>query len=345
MIDKYMSESNQKTKPKYVTRREVIKILAISGVGIGLGAKILELIGENQDLRKYNETRLLMGTVINLTVMAPDEDRLPLVIEKTFSEMQRWINILDHRSATSEVGQLNQAGQLAAPSPELLYVIDQALSISAITQGAFDITIKPILDAFRDGLPITDSMKSLVGYQFIHYDNDQLHFNQKGVQVTLDGIAKGAVIDAGVAVLSDQGFENVLVEAGGDLMAAGNRGAVEQWRIGLKNPRASEKEFISVIGLVNQAAATSGDYQYYFSDDYSLNHIIDPFTFKSPTELASVTVLAPTAMEADGFSTAIMVMGSEKGLELAEHLPEIETMMVAKDLHIYKSKGFPEGTL
>jgi thiamine biosynthesis lipoprotein len=336
-----MNESNLKTKPKYVSRREVIKILALSGVGIGLGVKILDLIQGSQTLRKYSETRLLMGTVINLTVIAPDEDGFPLVIEKTFSEMQRWINILDHRSTSSEVGQLNQDGQLAAPSQELLHVVNQALSISAITQGAFDITIKPILDANREGRPITDSMKSLVGYQYIQYANDQLYFSQKGVQVTLDGIAKGAVIDAGVAVLSDQGFENVLVEAGGDLMAAGNRGADEQWRIGLKNPRAGESDILSVVGLVNQAAATSGDYQYYFSEDYSLNHIIDPFTLKSPGELASVTVLAPTAMEADGFSTALMVLGSKKSLELVDQLPEIETLMVTKNLRIFTSAGFP----
>jgi thiamine biosynthesis lipoprotein len=283
-----------------------------------------------------------MGTVINLTVMSPHEDGLSLVIEKTFSEMQRWINILDHRSASSEVGQLNRTGQLASPSQELLYVIKQALSISVKTGGAFDITIKPVLDAYHDGSPMSDILKSLVGYQFIQHTQDQVHFSQKGVQVTLDGIAKGAVVDAGVAILSAQGFENVLVEAGGDLMAAGHRGAGDEWRIGLQHPRTNNADVLSVVHLVNQAAATSGDYQYYFSEDFSAHHIIDPFTFKSPQELASVTVLAPTAMEADGFSTAIMVMGSQKGMELADQLPEIEALMVSKDLRIYKSAVFPD---
>jgi thiamine biosynthesis lipoprotein len=341
MMDKRMKGSTQKSKANIVTRREVIKILAISGIGIGLGSTILQKMGEFQNLHKYSETRLMMGTVINLTVVAPDREGLPFTIDKTFTEMQRWIDILDHRSAYSEVELLNRTGQVAAPSPEMISVINQALSISEETQGAFDITIKPVLDAYREGIAIPDTLKSLVDYRFIRQTKEKISFSQKGVQVTLDGIAKGAVIDAGTSVLAAQGFENVLVDAGGDLMASGQRETGSRWRIGLKHPRAGETDMLSVFELTNQAAATSGDYQYYFSEDYSVHHIIDPSTFKSPQELASVTVLAPTAMQADGYSTAVMVMGSERGIELVEQLPEIEVMMVTKDLQIFTSAGFP----
>jgi thiamine biosynthesis lipoprotein len=292
------------------------------------------------EVPSYTETRLLMGTLINLTVVSPEEGSLTRVVEDTFSEMQRLIAVYDHRSATSEVGRLNLDGKIASPSAQLLTVIEKSTAVAELTGGAFDITIKPALDAFQNDSMITDEIKSQVDYRLVSCSTDRIWFEQPGVQITLDGIAKGAVIDAGVAVLKNDGFNNVMVEAGGDLMAAGSRGSGEPWKIGINHPREAGQTLMATLGLNDRAAATSGDYQFYFSEDLTKNHIIDPVLFESPKELASVTVLAPSAVEADAFSTAIMVMGSERGLALVESLPGLDAYLVTKDLRVLKSSGF-----
>ena len=294
----------------------------------------------DSEIPSFSETRLLMGTVINLTVVSDDGTHLAETVEQTFTEIERLIGVFDHRSPTNEVARLNQSGSLVSPSTELSSVIDHALVVSALTDGSFDITIKPVLDAFRNGTVVSEKLTSLVGYQYLLSAEDEISFSRPGVEITLDGIAKGAVIDAGVAILKKFGFENVMFEAGGDLMAAGQRGSSDPWHIGVKHPRAADFELISVINLRNQAAATSGDYQYKFSSDMSEHHIISPIDFKSPEELASVSVIAPTAMKADALSTAIMVMGSAKGIAMVNQLPGIEAFLVTKNLDIITSVGF-----
>jgi thiamine biosynthesis lipoprotein len=98
---------------------------------------------------------------------------------------------------------------------------------------------------------------------------------------------------------------------------------------------------LAIFPVTTQAAATSGDYQNSFSPDFGLHHIIKPGTAVSPPELASATVLAPTAADADALSTALMVMGPVQGLALAERLPHVEALLVAKDLQIFQTSGFP----
>jgi thiamine biosynthesis lipoprotein len=159
------------------------------------------------------------------------------------------------------------------------------------------------------------------------------------MQITLDGIAKGAVVDGAVARLQALGFAAVLVEAGGDLRATG----IDQyWRVAVQPPRPEKtNEFVAAFELAEQAAATSGDYMNAFNPDRSLHHIVDPRLGLSPSELASTTVIAPSATDADALSTTLMVLGVKQGLALAEKLAGVEALVVAKDLQLYRSSGFP----
>ena len=111
-----------------------------------------------------------------------------------------------------------------------------------------------------------------------------------------------------MAVLKQHGFVNVLVEAGGDLMAAGMKDEKRPWRIGVQSPRPDADMAQMRFSLSNRAAATSGDYMQAFTSDLRQHHIIDPRTGYSAPDLASVTVTAPTAMLADGLATAVMVL-------------------------------------
>lgn len=248
----------------------------------------------------------------------------------------------DHRQPTSAVATLNRSGHLTAAPDALVAVLKHAIALSELTAGAFDVTVKPLLDARRAGATDLSAWRSLVDYRQIEIDGDHVRLGLRGAAITLDGIAKGRVIDAGVETLHKLGLDQVLVEAGGDLRTLGRRADDTPWRVGIAHPRrAAQGALLSVLPIAAQAVATSGDYMDSFAPDFSEHHILDPHSGRSPVDLASATVLAATAMEADALGTALMVLGSQAGLALAERLPGVEAVLVTKGLRVFATSGAP----
>ncbi len=325
-----------------ITRRDFLKITAIAGMTIGLGTAIgRKFLSLNGPVR-ISETHYLMGTIVNFNVIAIDEDQGRAAIRKTVTEMERLIAIFDHRPAGTALKKLNQDGVLNDAPIELLETIKRSLELGSLSQGAFDITVLPIVEAFKAGLSDTTHLKNLVDFRQVLVNGDQIHFARLGMSITLDGIAKGRIIDSGVAALKSMGFDNVLVEAGGDMMAASSETEGQPWNIAISNPRPSDgQQFIASFSVKNKAVTTSGDYLNYFTSDYSQYHIIDPRTGQSPSELASATVIAHSAAEADALSTTLMVMGVREGLEFIQQLPGVQALVVTKDLSVHKTADFP----
>lgn len=320
------------------TRRDMLKITAVSGTLL-LGGKLAgsRLLSRPQTI---HETRTLMGTVINLALVTDDKGAGQAVIAATFAEMERLIGLFDHRRPEAQLAGLNRDGRLLQPAPELVEIMNLALGYGRLTNGAFDITVKPVIDDLQNGGD-GRAAAHLVDYRQVSVDEDKITL-PPGMAVTLDGIAKGRVVDGATAVLQANGFTNVLVEAGGDLWGQGRRLDGAPWRVGVANPRpTAETAVLAIFPVTAQAAATSGDYQNSFTPDFGLHHIVDPATAVSPPELASVTVLAPSAADADALSTALMVMGPVYGLALAERLPHVEALLVTKNLQIVRTSGFP----
>lgn len=334
-----MTETNA-LRSQNLNRRGFLKIFAAGSLAVGLGTSFSRRLLETA--YQAQETRLLMGTVVNLTVAAADPAEGQAAVQATFAEMERLIGLLDHRRAESALGRLNAQGAASDVPLELLEVVQKGLEIGELTQGAFDITVKPALEASATGKPVTDFVRKLVDFRLVAVVGRQIRLGQAGMALTLDGLAKGRVVDGAVGVLRQMGFTNILVEAGGDLAAHGCRADGKPWEIGIQSPRHDRVPgTIAAIPVERQAVATSGDYMNSFSADFSRHHILDPRTLASPGELASATVLAPTAMEADALSTAMMVLGVRDGLALVERSPQVEALLVAKDLTVYRSSGFP----
>jgi thiamine biosynthesis lipoprotein len=225
-------------------------------------------------------------------------------------------------------------------------VLTQAVQFGELTDGAFDVTIKPLVELYRSsqqGLPEASQILAaarLVDYTQLQISSDLVEFSTPGMQITLDGIAKGYIVDQGTAELRTLGYQNVLVEAGGDLLAAGQKAADAPWKIGIQSPRSARPGLLAKVALSDQAAATSGDYMNAFTEDLDHHHIIDPRTGVSSPELASVTVVGKTAMQADALATALMVLGVSDGLALIETLPGVEAYLVMKDLTTSQTSGF-----
>jgi thiamine biosynthesis lipoprotein len=332
-----------------ITRRDFLKISAIAGSALALGGLIQN--AGSPKLREFQETRLLMGTIINISLISDNPTLAGQAIQKTFAQLETLVKLLDHRREDGPVGILNASGKLANPSEKLVELLELACRFSQLTDGAFDVTIKPLVDLYRSskaqglGLPGAEALKNtaaLVDYRQIEIGKDEIKFSNPGVQITLDGIAKGYIVDHGVAVLRELGFVNAMVEAGGDLLAAGNNSSSTPWRIGIQSPRNARPGLLAKIELTNQSAATSGDYMDAFTKDLSHHHIIDPRTGVSAPFLASATVIGQNTMQADALATSLMVLKPTVGLTLVENFSGVEAYLVTKDLVVLKSAGFPE---
>ncbi len=324
--------------PAVCNRRHFLQITAALGTLAVTGGLLTSALLPAQPTA-HQAVRTLMGTRVHLTVVAADRRQAAAAIEQTFAAMTRLIGYFDHRQPTSPLAILNRTGQLAAAPPELIDLLQQAVAYGELTDGAFDVTVKPLLDAQAAGLAVTTDLRRLVDFRQIEIADQQVRLALPGAAITLDGIAKGRVIDGGVAALQALGFEHILVEAGGDLRTLGNRADGTPWRIGIAHPRHAAEEILATLPVSTQAVATSGDYLHYFTSDYRQHHIIDPRTGHSPTALASATVLAPTALAADALGTALLVMDSTAGLALAERLPGVAALLVTKDLRVLQSSG------
>jgi FAD:protein FMN transferase len=326
-----------------IGRRKFLQIIALAGAAGGLYQ--FGLLGGTSGGKVVRQSRPMMGTEINLIVCGPDEDACLETVRSTLGRMEALERVLSRHQADSELSRLNREGVLPAASADLSAVLNLAGDISRRTEGAFDITVLPLLQLYgRDRLPARDELSrclALVDYRGIERQGPGLALARSGMGITLDGIAKGYIVDQGVAALRQNGFDNVYVEAGGDLMVSGAKPAGQPWRIGVRQPRPEADWHMPVIATTAPLAiATSGDYMQAFTDDLRHHHILDPRTGMSSPELASSTVTAPAAALADALATAAMVLGPERALAVIETFDGCEGLFVGKDLRRYRTSGF-----
>jgi len=327
-------------------RRGFLQIIAAAGA---VGALYhFSLKADRPVAATVRRSRTLMGTQINLTVYGPEREQCENAVNATFSRMEDLVRSLSRHDPGSELSRLNATGNLQQPSEDLCRVLRQADEISRATDGAFDVTVLPLLRLYTEAgkkgiLPADDQIlftRRLADYRKVRIHDASIELAEKGMSITLDGIGKGYVVDEGVATLKTLGFTNVYVEAGGDLMAAGSKPGDIPWRIGIRNPRPESSSRLNIVEMSDRAVATSGDYMQPFTPDMRHHHIIDPRTGFSPPGLASATVTAPSVALADGLATAAMVMGPDRSLEVIGSLSECEGLFIGKDLRHYKTEGF-----
>jgi thiamine biosynthesis lipoprotein len=332
---------------KQLTKRQFLRITAVAGMSLAGGVGLTRALRRAADLREIRETRTQMGTLITVTVVHRDPARARQMLTHVFAEMERLENILSRHRAGTVISRLNTEGIVRGAPAEAVHVIRRALAYSALTGGAFDITVTPLLDLYvssfaqTSGPPRPSQVRaalSLVGYQDIVANSGHISFKKPGMSVTLDGIAKGYIVDEAVRVLKEDGAEQVLVDAGGDMASMGHRSWGERWAVAIQNPRA-RSEYLAVLHLLGESVATSGDYLQSFTSDKSMHHILDPRTGRSPEQTSAVTVVAPTAMEADALSTALFVLGPREGLRLLDPMEGVEGMIVTKKQEVFRSRG------
>lgn len=306
-----------------------------------------------------------MGTIYRVKVVTSDADGISGLkekIDRRLVEINRSMSTYISESEISQFNSLQQTGVKFEISEDFYQVMRVAQKVYQLSDGAWDGTVNPLVDLWgfgRKGVKTEvpdqteiERLRKSVGFHYIEIvAPSYLIKNQPQITLDLSSIAKGYGVDAVAALLHDKGFENHLVEIGGEIVAAGLRKDGGQWRIGINRPQknAAINSVYKVVNLQDRAFATSGDYRIFFEiDGVRYSHVIDPRTgFPVANGVVSVSILASDCTFADGLATAIMVMGPQKGLALINRLDGVEGLIVVEEpdgnLRDFYSKGFKVG--
>ena len=297
--------------------------------------------------------RITMGTIARIMVTAENAQQANEAIDAAFDKIFQVDELMSDYDPNSQLSQVNQN---AFDSPitvdeALFEVLAAARSYSSTSDGAFDVTIGPVVQLWRNAkedntTPTPEAIakaKEAVGHENLILDteNRTVQFAKDGMSLDLGGIAKGYAIDKAVEVLQNAGVKGAMVDIGGDLRCFGTPANGKQhWFIGLQDPK-NEEGILLKLNMDEMAVATSGDYRrFVMIDDQKYSHIVNPATADSAADLSSVTLIATTAMAADALATAVTVLGSEKGLALVETLDESEAFIIqSNDGKLKKSSG------
>lgn len=346
-----MKETNRGTQqPGPVDRRAFLRLSGLLGLGMasgGLYPMIAEAVRLDRKAYKVSETKLGMGTFVSMTLVHPSKDQAEEAMGLAFEEVERLTALMTRFDTSGAVACLNRDGSLRDLPAELTKVIRAALGYTRATGGYFDVTVKPVVDLFKSrasggqfSQPTEAELNTaleLVGSQHVEIHGHDVRFRKPAMGITLDGIAKGYIVDEASRVLSSRGIKDFLVNAGGDIKAVGRRADRSPWAVAIQDPQ-KKRQFPDVVSLTDAAIATSGDYEVYYDREKVFHHIVDPKTGLSPHLSRSVSVVSPTAMAADALATGVFVMGSTEGTRLINSLPECACCIVGRDGEIVRSE-------
>lgn len=293
-----------------------------------------------------------MGNRFELSVVAGDEQWANEKIDTGIAEIKRIEKLLTTFSDDSETNSINANAGIKpkAVSRETFNLIQRSLRISALTQGAFDISYGSVdkrlwnFDQHMTELPDKETAKKmvrLINYKNIVLDDEKctVYLREKGMRIGFGGIGKGYAAERAKQVLKLNGVESGVVNASGDLTTWGLQPNGNQWTIAIANPNCSHEAF-SYMEISNMAAATSGNYEkFVMIGGKKYSHTINPQTGLPVTGIKSVTIITTNAELADALATPVTIMGISAGLNMIDQMKNIEAIIIDDDDKLYASKN------
>jgi thiamine biosynthesis lipoprotein len=289
-----------------------------------------------------------MGTTYHIKVVSGAAERINGLKEKIDRRLEAINHVFSTYLNDSEISRFNAfraAGEKFEVSADFIQVMKAGQKIYRLSEGAWDGTVHPLVDLWGFGptqrqpqKPPANQIKTLmknIGFDRIRIvEPNFLVKNLATVTLDLNSIAKGFAVDRVSGLLAASGYQNYLVEIGGEIYAAGVRADGKNWRVGINRPQqdAAFNEVYKAVSIANQAFATSGDYRNFFEiGGVRYSHVIDPRTgYPVSNSVVSVSIIADSCALADGLATAIMVMGPEQGLQLVNQLNSVECFIVVE---------------
>lgn len=320
-----------------MTRRLFLQsTLGLGALGTFGAAGLLGAAGRDAAALHWRERSLLgFGTTLSLKVAHADAARAERALDAAVATIRHVEAEMSLFRPDSALARLNRDGVLTNPDPELVKVLALARTVSARSNGAFDVTVQPLWTAFeaaaRDGaLPTPAAVaraRAAVGWQGLAVSAGEIRLRRPGMGVTLNGVAQGFAADLVRARLQAAGVRHALINTG-EWSALGGAEGQRPWLLGLADPR-HEEAILTRLALDGRSVATSADNECSFSADHRHHHIFDPRTGYSPTELASVTVAAPSCALADALTKVMLVAGRQGALRLARQW-QVDVLLVDK---------------
>ena len=301
---------------------------------------------------EYKRTEKLMGNRFEITVVAADEQFANNKIDLAIGEIKRIESLLSTYNDDSQTNQINnQAGINAVKvDKEVFELIERSIKISAITDGAFDISYGSIdkklwnFDKTMTSLPDQDTAKKSVqkiNYRNITLDKEKgtVFLKEKGMRIGFGGIGKGYAAEMAKKLLKKEGVTSGIVNAAGDLTTWGYQANNKPWTIGIANPNCVNLPF-SYMNVTDMAVATSGNYEkYVVINGIKYSHTINPKTGLPVTGIKSVTIISPDAEIADAMATPVTVMGIKAGLNLIDQIHHLGCIIIDDNNKIFTSKN------
>ncbi len=307
---------------------------------------------------RFEYTEPHMGTQFKIIVYAADKETADTATRAAFDRIAQLDASMSDYQDSSELMKLcaKAGGDPVKVSDELFFVLTKAVEASVKSDGAFDVTVGPVVRLWRKArrtkkLPDADDLKkalALVGYKNIKLDADKhtVQLLKPGMLLDLGGIAKGYAGDEAQKVLKKHGITSALVAAGGDIVVSGAPPDKEGWKIEIEPLDPGEKEKPKYLLLKDAAVSTSGDVnQHVDIGGVRYSHIVDPKTGLGLTGERSVTVVAPNGVTSDSSTKIVMILGEEKGFKIIEAMPGVSSRYVRltdKGATTKYSRDFPK---
>ena len=303
-------------------------------------------------LSMYKRAMKLMGNHFEITVVADNEIWANKQIDKGVCEIQRIEKLLTTFSEDSETNLINKNAGIAAVkvSNEIIELIQRALKISSVTQGAFDLSYGSVdkslwnFDTKMTSLPSKELAKKsvrLINYKHIIIDteNSTVFLKEKGMRIGFGGIGKGYAAECAKKVMQQAGVKSGVVNASGDLTTWGTQVNGEKWTVGIVHPELASAVF-SYMNISDLSVATSGNYEKFIMiDGEKYSHTINPRTGLPVKGIKSVTIVSTNAEIADAMATPVMIMGINAGLDMINQIKDIEAIVIDDDNRLYTSQN------
>lgn len=314
-----------------------------------IGICVFYFVSKNEaDLPMQKRTRYLMDTYC--TIQIPGNVKVTGIIDKALDkveEINKKFNMLNPESPLYDFNNNN----IPIKDKELVDLIKIALEVSKKSEGAFDITVTPLVrlwgfygDIPKDPkIPQKSEIKKClkkVGYKNLIIKDDMVTKINKDIEIDLGAIAKGYAVGECLKILKDAGVKSAIIDLGHDIYALGKLNG-KSWRVGINNPRG--KGVIGVFEISDLSVVTSGDYERFFEKNgIKYNHIINPKNGYPAKEIISSTIITPDATMADALSTAVFVLGKDEGLKMIEKIPKTEAVIITGTGEVLCSLGLKE---
>jgi thiamine biosynthesis lipoprotein len=289
----------------------------------------------------HNEGKA-QGTYYSATYLQPEGKNLQAQIDTFFNEFDRSLSTYNPNSIISKINQNNDSVQTDAYFESMF---EAAQKVSMLTNGAFDITVAPLVNIWGFGFGNHDRSKEpdykklmpLIGYQKVKLQNHKIIKDNPAIMIDASAIAQGYSADLIAKLFEKNGCENYMIDIGGEIVCKGLNPKGSNWKIGIDKPVDDsinvDGELQAIVSITNRALTTSGNYrQFYYKDGQKFAHTINPKTGRPVQHnLLSATVIAADCTTADAFATAFMVLGKDSALALCKRIPDMDCYLVYTD--------------